>query len=150
MRAMCMVANLAVLLAIGQASAQQFPAASHQNMDGAAAHSAAAASAATRGMALMSAVVADDGTLVRGAGAVSASHAGAAGNYIVDFARDVTDCTYTAMVGPVGDILSPFAIGATAQAGGNPGDPNGLFVITISSSGSNVNTAFHLMVFCAR
>jgi hypothetical protein len=51
----------------------------------------------TLGMALMSAFVNEDGTLARGAGAVSSQRT-AEGSYEVDLDRDIHNCTYTASV----------------------------------------------------
>src|SRR4051812_24989462 len=67
------------------------------------------------GVAILSAVVAGDGTLARGTGAVSASRAAgdSSGGYYVTFDRDLNDCITVATIG--GTDADTYA-GSHAQA----------------------------------
>ena len=66
---------------------------------------------------VLSAVVASDGTLSRGVGAVSSRYLGS-GNYEVLFNRDVSDCTFVANVGGTGFDL-PSGSASAARKSGN-------------------------------
>ena len=90
------------------------------------------------------AVVGDDGTLVRGAGAVSAEVAAMA-HYDVIFNRDVTGCAYVAVLGSVGSTLGPSGEAVVAQ---DPTNPNGVRVKTADSAGVLDPESFHLHVAC--
>ncbi|MPZ58605.1 MAG: hypothetical protein GEU91_19365 [Rhizobiales bacterium] len=98
-----------------------------------------------RGMAVLSAVVAADGTTARGAGVLSSAGEGA-GIYLVTFNRDIRDCTYMASVGGTGfesylDSRVSVAWGVTT--------PEEIFVNTYAG-GVFAALPFHLIVFCAR
>jgi hypothetical protein len=102
--------------------------------------------AATLGMALMSAVVNAQGTLVRGAGAVSTT--GGDGQYEVVFDRNVTACAYTASVAsPDTDIP---ADGASVVLSVLIDNPNALFVRITQDQVGFALRPFQVIVFCAR
>jgi hypothetical protein len=107
--------------------------------------STAAAPDQTLGAALMSAVVDADGTLVRGGGATSVMRV-ANGTYVVTFSRSVVECTYVASLGLTGTNNIPPSGSASVVAR----VPNIVLVVTTDSTGSNVDTAFHLIVFCTQ
>lgn len=91
------------------------------------------------------AVVAGDGSLIRGSG-VTTTAALNIGRYEVTFNRDVTTCALVAGLG-LGDSISvpaPGSIGTNGRAG----NANAAFVITYDAAGTTVNAAFHLAVFC--
>jgi hypothetical protein len=90
------------------------------------------------------AVVDEDATLVRGAGAVSAELAATA-HYDVAFNRNVTACAYQATLGSVDSILGPAGYAVVAQ---DPTDPNGVRVRTHNSAGALAPASFHLEVAC--
>src|SRR5215204_1440475 len=75
----------------------------------------APAAAVDRGAAILSAVVAADGTLARGAGAVSATRAsvGSTGTYYVTFNRNIDDCV---VVVTIGGTAADAQSGSYAQA----------------------------------
>ena len=100
------------------------------------------------GMALLSAVVAADGTLTTGAGATGVNHAGI-GVYFIGFNRDLTGCTLSATVGEPAGPGGGNVIGVTSVAG-QGGDGTGVFVQTLDPPGTNVDRPFHLLVFCTR
>jgi hypothetical protein len=68
------------------------------------------------GFALMSAVVATDGTLGRNSGAASAAKT-AGGTYTVQFDRDVTDCVYAASLGDISTGLPPVGTALVSRSG---------------------------------
>jgi hypothetical protein len=90
------------------------------------------------------AVVDEDATLVRGAGAVSAELAAAA-HYDVGFNRNVTGCAYVATLGSVDSTLGPAGDAHVAQ---DPTNPNGVRVVTNAPNGSLAPESFHLEVAC--
>lgn len=96
------------------------------------------------GMAMLSATVDSNGTIVRGAGATGGSYVGT-GTYEVDFDRDVSGCTYASTVGP-SDSGS-----AQGQSDVAPrsGTADGVLVETLDSAGNSKDLPFHLIVFCA-
>jgi hypothetical protein len=98
----------------------------------------------------MSAVVRTDGTLAppatRNAGATTSAKT-AGGTYTVQFARDVTNCTYTAVLGDPGTALPPVGSALVSQSGS---DTSTVFVETVNSAGALTDASFHLIVFCAR
>ena len=106
---------------------------------------APAAADKSLGMAVMSAVIASNGTLVRGAGAVSATRL-AAGSYTVTFNRSLADCSFLGGIG----------------AGKAPGHASG-YVIAVNpaleldtvkvrtqaiSNGADTDGQFHVQVIC--
>jgi hypothetical protein len=92
------------------------------------------------------AVVKDDGTLVRGQGAVSAVTGG--GGYFIRFNRDVSQCAYTATVGQKDTAyFDPGEIQATQTTGA--GDPTHDVYVAISESDTGaVQKGFSLVVTC--
>jgi hypothetical protein len=98
------------------------------------------------GMALMSAVVANDGTLERNSGAAGAAKT-AGGTYTVQFARDVTDCVYAASLGDIDTGLPPVGAALVSRSGT---DSNKVFVETVNSAGSLTDASFHLIVVCGQ
>ena len=88
------------------------------------------------------AVVAADGTLIRGS-RVGATSRTAAGTYDVAFTDSVAGCAYA------GTLALGETAGATGQIGiGSAATDTGLRVETETSTGSNADRAFHLIVVC--
>jgi hypothetical protein len=92
------------------------------------------------------AVVKSPGVLVRGSGAVSASQPEGTGTYEVDFAADVTGCTYVATIGEPGSNGTQPAGDITVV--GRSGVPEGIFVETADIHGRLKNRPFHVDVGC--
>ena len=69
---------------------------------------------------------------------------GATGSYEVDFARDVTQCTAVATVGPSG---AGSALGEVNVAD-RSGNPEAVFVDTNNSDGTTADKPFRLVVVC--
>ena len=95
------------------------------------------------------AVVAADGTLVRGSGVTAAGRPAGfpVGAYQVAFNQDVTNCALIATIGRIdsqpfnpdeGEIGTAYRDGAA----------NAVFVKTRGSAGAEANRSFHLAVFC--
>ena len=99
----------------------------------------------TLGMALMAAAVNADGTLARNTGATNVIKLGV-GTYEVEFDRNVTQCFYTATVGPAGGGSALGEVNV-APRGGNA---NAIFVDTNASDGTGADKPFFLIVFCAQ
>jgi hypothetical protein len=94
------------------------------------------------------AVVEFNGTLVRGGtGAVSSTSIVATpSHYIVTFNRDVTKCAYIATPAATSaTTLPPVGFDSVAPAEGNP---DGVFVKTETSGGTEQQESFDLAVFC--
>lgn len=111
-------------------------------------HSAHAAPDRTLGMALMSAAVRSDGTLVGGAGAVSSStHNTLPYEYEVVFNRNLSGCDAVATPGALfiqnTDWSGFIAISALASK------PNSVLVLTKATNGTPSPRPFHLIIFCA-
>jgi hypothetical protein len=88
------------------------------------------------------AIVAANGTLVRGVRATSSTRL-APGNYEVVFNRNVSECVYQATIS---DSTSGSEIGAQPRTG----NANAVFVTTWTSAGNNAeDNPFHLLVICA-
>ena len=94
---------------------------------------------------MLSAVVAADGTLVRGVNAVSAANT-AVGNYSVIFDRVVTSCTFVATPGQTGSSGS--VSGRIVSVSGLSGNTSGVFLRTENLTPINANVSFHLLVLC--
>jgi hypothetical protein len=102
------------------------------------------------GMALMSAAVAYDGTLLSGAGAVSVTH-NFTGTYLVFFQRDLTGCQAVVSPGSASSNASVQAGSATANIGPFVNSStNHVEVFLRSSAGSAGDAYFMLLVFCAK
>ncbi len=93
----------------------------------------------------MSAVVAADGTLVRGTGGPTAASNTFTGNYEVTFSRDVSACTFVADPGMTGSSGSTTG---TATVAGADGNAFAVFVRTLDATNTNANNSFHLIVMC--
>jgi hypothetical protein len=94
----------------------------------------------------MWAVVNADGTLARGFRVTSTARLGSGGQYEVIFDRNVTRCAYVATIGLSGSVgNSP--PGETTVVG-RIGVPNGVFVTTGNSAGTQTDLGFHLAVHC--
>ena len=104
---------------------------------------AAAAPDNTRGMAILFAALAGDGTTLAGSGVVSVSHP-AQGQSWVTFDRDVSNCGYYATVANYSGVLSS-GHAATALVSGAP---QVVAVQTRNSAGSAADIGVHLLVFC--
>jgi hypothetical protein len=70
-----------------------------------------------------------------------------AGEYRVQFDRDVSSCAYIAAVGQVGNSGQGFGF-ATAQGTNIGGGSAAVFVQTFDETGAEVDRQFHLAVFC--
>jgi hypothetical protein len=92
-------------------------------------------------MALLSAQVLSDGTLVQGAGVTGATWL-ATGAYEVNFNRDVSHCFYSAV-----SYVNSYPIYVEPRSG----DLNGVFIEFSDRTGtSNLDSRFYLTVFCAK
>lgn len=106
----------------------------------------------------LSAVVDDDGTLVRGSKGVTGAQktpAGiyhrANGEYFVYFGQDVTGCAKTATIGTDEDLVTP-ASGEIVVTKGKEGAiafPNTVSVFTQDPTGAASDRPFYLNVNCA-
>jgi hypothetical protein len=92
------------------------------------------------------AVVAADGTLVRGDGATGASQPEGTGSYEVDFVNDVSQCVFVATVGATGNEGTEPASFITVVR--RNGVPNGVYVTTGDGAGNAADFPFHLDVGC--
>lgn len=92
------------------------------------------------------AVVAADGTLVRGIGATAAMQAEGSGTYEVDFISDVSACAFVATVGQPGSSGAQPA-GYITVVGRN-GNPAGIYIVTRGLDGNVANLPFHVDVGC--
>ena len=101
----------------------------------------------TLGMALMSALVASNGTLLGGAGAIS-SNQPSTGRYQVFFNRSVLGCDYVATQSQTGALSHnpPLATIATAPGG----SANAVWVVVQDGAGTNVDRIFRMIVFCPK
>jgi hypothetical protein len=101
----------------------------------------------TLGMALMGASVTGTGTLTRGSGVTAANRIGVStGEYTVFFDRDITDCIYTATIGPGGGGAAVGQISVAQRLL----TENGVYVATQDSAGAQADRPFHLTVFCPK
>jgi hypothetical protein len=102
----------------------------------------------TLGMALMSATVGANGTLVRGSGATSAEKNGT-GEYLVQFARSIANCSCAASVGgndPFVTYILTHAATANCPSFVAPDKAH----IATSFDNTAVDRDFHLIVFCPK
>jgi hypothetical protein len=100
----------------------------------------------TLGMALMSALVRQDGMLLGGAGATSSSRH-QTGRYRVFFNRSVVGCDYVATQSHSNSLThNPVAAIATA-----PGDSaNSVWVVVRDGEQTDVDRIFRMIVFCPK
>jgi hypothetical protein len=100
------------------------------------------------GMALMSATVAADGTLVRGSGATSAKKIGT-GEYLVQFDRSIADCSCVASVGGNSPFVT-YVLAHVATANCPSFAAPGKADIATSFDNTALDKDFHLIVFCPK
>ncbi|MPZ58606.1 MAG: hypothetical protein GEU91_19370 [Rhizobiales bacterium] len=98
------------------------------------------------GMALLSAVVDQNGNLDRGAGIVSSARV-SIGQYEVIFNQDVRECTYVATVG--GTTIDTYTNKMIASPARRDQQDNGVWV-RVSAGSGHVDAPFHLTVVCGR
>ena len=91
------------------------------------------------------AVVKSSGILARGSTAATSSRT-STGTYIVDFAHDVTACSFVATLGSTDSVLGP-EIGFVGVAG-KLGNAKGVLVWTANSAGAYTDESFHLVAVC--
>ena len=92
------------------------------------------------------AVVASDGTLVRGSAATGATKPGT-GSYRVAFSRNISGCAYAATIGQTGSSGIADA-GFISVAGDTLNPTNGILVETRNTATSASDRPFHLVVMC--
>lgn len=92
------------------------------------------------------AVVAGDGSLIRGSGVISSGTTGGEGFNEVIFDRDVTGCSYVATLGVADNFSTPPA--GSIGVNGRFENVNGVFVITRDAADTAAGIGFHLAVFC--
>ena len=92
----------------------------------------------------LAAVVAADGSVVRGSGVTSTNaKLGGNGLYTVDFDRNLSDCVWVAQIGNGDGTATIYGeMSSWLEA------PNGIFVQTASSGGVLADRPFHLIVHC--
>lgn len=89
------------------------------------------------------AVVNSPGTLNRGSHVASVGHIGS-GVYEVIFDRNVTGCSYVGAVSDPG-FGAAFGFFSASKRGGQP---NGIFIETMNTTGTVVDLPFHVAIFC--
>jgi hypothetical protein len=99
-------------------------------------------------MALLSATVAADGTLVNAAGAVSVQKGGT-GVYTVTFDRALANCSCTASIGTVNTTLTVGDSGISANCPLSPVLPNHARIF-ITVGDVLTDQPFQLIAFCPR
>ena len=93
----------------------------------------------------LTAVVAADGSVVRGSGVTSTNaKLGGNGLYTVEFDRELSECVWVAQIGNGDDTATIYGEMSTFLAG----SPNGIFVQTASSGGVLADRPFQLIVHC--
>jgi hypothetical protein len=91
------------------------------------------------------AVVASNGALARGSGALSSSRLGV-GTYQVDFSSNLLACAYIATVGTTGaGSIGTASVATVAQRAGLP---KSLFIQTFDPSGAVADLSFHVTTKC--
>lgn len=85
-----------------------------------------------------------DGTVANSSGGVTAIKLGGAGNYEVDFGRDVTACAAVATIGPAAAGSAAGEINVADRSG----VVNAVFVDTNDSTGAAADRPFRLIVIC--
>jgi hypothetical protein len=92
------------------------------------------------------AVVAANGTLKRGIGAVLAAQPEGKGTYVVSFNTNISSCAYVVTIGETDSNGSQDA--AVATVVGRSGDDHGVFIDIYDANGAEKNAPFHLDVGC--
>jgi hypothetical protein len=105
---------------------------------------AKAAADGTQGMAMMSAVVRSDGTLARGAGALSSVRR-TEGYYEIIFDRNIRNCTMSALIGP---DTYPGHYPVTLVSGQFTDNSSAYRVAVLRPNDVFVDSPFHLLAFC--
>jgi hypothetical protein len=93
------------------------------------------------------AVVEADGTLSRGNGVASVTKLASAGQYVVNFERNVRGCSYAGNLGVTG-AAGAEADGTLSLQGASSNPTNGVFVWTFNTAGAPTNRAFQVIVDC--
>jgi hypothetical protein len=101
----------------------------------------------TLGMALMSALVRHDGSLLDGVGAIS-SNQHSTGRYRVFFNRNVVGCGYVATRSHF--ISNAHMDPATISTAPSADSADGVWVVVQEADGTFVDRVFRLIVFCAK
>ena len=86
----------------------------------------------------------EDGTMSNHSGGVTATKLPSAGQYEVDFGRDLTHCAFTASVGETAGA----SLGEVPTVSGRSGNAEAVFVRTQTPSGTPANLAFNVIVVC--
>ncbi|HMN72599.1 MAG TPA: hypothetical protein PKA55_12105 [Rhodoblastus sp.] len=109
---------------------------------------APAAADGNLGMAILSASINPDGSILRGEGVKATGTSKlSTGVYQVSFVRDITNCVYTISPGEGGiGSGTPEMVGITRRSG----DANGVFVQVKNSSNTSIDNSFFVIVYCGR
>jgi hypothetical protein len=95
------------------------------------------------GTTVLWAVVTANGTIARSSGPVTVTHS--TGTYVLVFNRSVTNCAYSATVGPAGTGI----VKGDANVASLSGGADGVLVETFAPGGTtSANLPFHLIVAC--
>jgi hypothetical protein len=97
----------------------------------------------TLGMAIMSAAVSADGTLLRGAGVMAVTKSSVPGRYEISFIRKVDSCEAVATA--QGQVALPRAVQLLGVV-----DDTIYFQTGSENDGEPTNSDFYVIVFCAR
>jgi hypothetical protein len=112
------------------------------------AQQAPAAADNTQGMAIMSAIVLDNGTLHHPVGVTSATRF-AAGSYELVFERPITNCAATASSGALYGVNAFYS--RLVNTAYTTGEPTKITVYTRHTPDLNfADATFHIIVFCAK
>lgn len=96
------------------------------------------------GVATLSAVVAANGTIQRGAGSAPTSRL-SVGTYEVRFQRDIRDCAYAVTAGSAAAGNPTFGVPVVAWRSNKP---DGLWIQILDKNGGVIDRDFHVIVFC--
>lgn len=96
------------------------------------------------GVAMMSAVVAANGTIQRGAGSGPTARL-STGTYEVRFQRDIRDCAYTVTAGSIAAGNPAYGLPVVAW---RTNKPDGLWIQILDKNGGVVDRDFHVIVLC--
>lgn len=95
------------------------------------------------GIGVLFAQVAADGTNDNSSGSVTVTKLGT-GTYEVDFGRDISNCAFTATIGPSG----PSSASGQINVADRSGNANAVFVDTNDAAGASADRPFQLIVVC--
>lgn len=96
------------------------------------------------GVATLSAVVAANGTILRGAGAAPTVRL-STGTYEVRFQRDIRDCAYAVTAGSAAAGNPAYGVPVVAW---RTNKPDGLWIQILDKNGGVIDRDFHVVVFC--